>query len=92
MVSRTVCKLVTGSHLSLLSAGLVCRTPTKRSPSNDQLTAATRNVGVNTIPVNKKHLYNICTMLDQRRRRWADFCTIVMQMFFCLLGLHAGRV
>ena len=24
------------------------------------------------IPVNVKHLYNICTMLDQRRRRWAD--------------------
>ena len=23
-------------------------------------------------PVNTKHLYNICTMLDQRRRRWAD--------------------
>ena len=26
---------------------------------------------VNTCPVNTKHLYNICTMLDQRRRRWA---------------------
>ena len=25
-----------------------------------------------THPVNAKHLYNICTMLDQRRRRWAD--------------------
>ena len=23
-------------------------------------------------PANKKHLYNICTMLNQRRRRWAD--------------------
>ena len=23
-------------------------------------------------PVNTKHLYNIYTMLDQRRRRWAD--------------------
>ena len=22
-------------------------------------------------PANTKHLYNICTMLDQRRRRWA---------------------
>ena len=21
----------------------------------------------------EKHLYNICSMLDQRRRRWADF-------------------
>ena len=25
-----------------------------------------------TTPVNKKHLYNIYAMLDQRRRRWAD--------------------
>ena len=23
-------------------------------------------------PVNTKHLYNICTLLDQRRRRWAN--------------------
>ena len=23
-------------------------------------------------PVNAKHVYNICAMLDQRRRRWAD--------------------
>ena len=23
-------------------------------------------------PANTKHLYNICTMLDQRRRRWAE--------------------
>ena len=28
-------------------------------------------------PVNTKHLYDICTMLDQRRGRWAD----VVQMF-----------
>ena len=25
-----------------------------------------------TIPANTKHLYNTYTMLDQRRRRWAD--------------------
>ena len=29
-------------------------------------------------PANTKHLYNICTMLDQRRRRWDD----VVQMLF----------
>ena len=23
-------------------------------------------------PVNTKHLYTICTMLDKRRRHWAD--------------------
>ena len=27
----------------------------------------------NLSPVNTKHLYNIYAMLDQRRRRWADF-------------------
>ena len=25
-----------------------------------------------TIPANTKHLYNIYTMLDKRRRRWTD--------------------
>ena len=30
------------------------------------------------IPVNTKHLYNICTMLDQRRRRWSN----VVQMLY----------
>ena len=24
------------------------------------------------VPVNTKHLFKICTMLDQRQRRWAD--------------------
>ena len=33
---------------------------------------------VATIPVNTKHFYNICTMLDQRRKRWAD----VLQMLY----------
>ena len=28
-------------------------------------------------PSKQKHLYNMCTMLDKRRRRWAD----VVQMF-----------
>ena len=32
----------------------------------------------NHVPVNTKHLYNICTMLDQRRGRWAD----VVQMLY----------
>ena len=27
---------------------------------------------VNKVPANTKHLYNIYTMMDQRRRRWAD--------------------
>ena len=32
-------------------------------------------------PVNTKHLYNICTMLDQRRRRWADFVQMLYKCF-----------
>ena len=28
--------------------------------------------GNHSTPVDTKHLYNIYTMLDQRRRRWAD--------------------
>ena len=29
-------------------------------------------------PVNTKHWYNICTMLDQRRRRWSN----IVQMLY----------
>ena len=35
-------------------------------------------------PVNTRHLYNICTMSGQRRRRWAD----VVQMFCVCWDLH----
>ena len=40
-----------------------------------------------TLPANPKLLYNICTMLVQRRRRWAD----VVQMLYktlCILGCN----
>ena len=32
-------------------------------------------------PVNTKHFYNICTMLDQRRRRWAGVVQMVYNCF-----------
>ena len=32
-------------------------------------------------PANTKHLYNICTMLEQRRRRWADVVQMVYKCF-----------
>ena len=35
----------------------------------------------NNIPVNTKHLCNICTMLDQRRRRWADVVRMLYKCF-----------
>ena len=34
------------------------------------------------IPANTKHLYDICTMLGQRRRRWAD---AVQKLYECFL-------
>ena len=34
-----------------------------------------------SIPINTKHLYNICTMLDQRRRRWADVVQLLCKCF-----------
>ena len=42
--------------------------------------------------MNAKHLYNICTLLDQRRRRWAD---VVQMLYTCfvfagLCGPHIG--
>ena len=42
-------------------------------------------------PVNTNYLYNICTMLAQRQRRWAD----VVQMFykcFVFAGLTSGLI
>ena len=35
-----------------------------------------------TIPVSTKHLYNMCTMLDQRRRRWAY---VVQMLYKCFV-------
>ena len=32
-------------------------------------------------PANTKHLYNICTMLDQRRRRWDDVVQMLYKSF-----------
>ena len=37
-------------------------------------------------PVNTKYLYDICTMLDQRRRRWAD---VVQMLYTCFV--FAGK-
>ena len=32
-------------------------------------------------PVNTKHLYSISTLLDQRRRRWADVVKMLRKCF-----------
>ena len=39
-------------------------------------------------PANIKHLYNICTMLDQRRRRWAD---IIQILYKCIVFAGSAR-
>ena len=42
-------------------------------------------------PANTKHLYNICTMLDQRRRRWTDVVEMLCKCFFVFLESTCGR-
>ena len=39
-------------------------------------------------PVHTKHLYNICTMLDQRRRRWAGIVQMSYKCFVFAGLLH----
>ena len=39
-------------------------------------------------PANTKHLYNICKMLDQRRRRWADVVQVLYKCFVFAGYLH----
>ena len=40
------------------------------------------NIFSSIIPVNTKHLYNICTMLDQRRGCWA---AAVQMLYTCFV-------
>ena len=42
---------------------------------------ATTMTDLKVKPVNTKHLYKIYTMLDQRRRRWADVVLILYKCF-----------
>ena len=48
------------------------------------LTASRGQIGVRygVNQENTKRLYNICTMLDQRRRRWAD---VVQMLYKCFV-------
>ena len=39
-------------------------------------------------PANTNHLYDICTVLDQRRRRWAD---VVQMLYKCFVFAGDGR-
>ena len=67
----------------------ICGSKIKITPSSFQHNAFPYEF--DTSPANTKHLYNICTMLDQRRRRWADVvqmlykCFVFVGMLFFLL-------
>ena len=39
-------------------------------------------------PVNTKHVYIMCTMLDQRRRRWAN---VVQMLYKCFVFAGYNR-
>ena len=40
------------------------------------------NLSLSVSPINTKHLYNICTTLDQRRRHWAN---VVQMLYRCFV-------
>ena len=51
-------------------------------PDSFHFCHAVRVLHVNGIPANTKHLYNICTMLNQRRRRWDN---VVQMLYKCFV-------
>ena len=54
------------------------------------LTWSQRNLQNGTVSlnlINTKHMYNICSMSDQRRRRWAD---VVQILYLCFV--FAGNI
>ena len=51
------------------------------------LTSSVVHVCLEPTTANTKHLYDICTMLDQRRRRWAG---VVQMLYRCFV--FAGTI
>ena len=43
-------------------------------------------------PLNTKHLYNMSTMLEQHRRRWADVVQMLYKYFVCRAVLLSFQV
>ena len=55
----------------------------------EALTFALVRTDIIAFPVNARHLYNICTMLAQRRRHWADIVQMLYKCFaFARLSAH----
>ena len=57
------------------------------SPGSYNGTAVSVDVTDDT-PASTKHLYNICAMLDQRQRRWADVAQMLYKCFFVCRDAH----
>ena len=54
---------------------------------NDKIQTHQSRTSSNPIRVNTKHLYDICRMLDQRGRRWADVGQMLYKCFG-FVGMH----
>ena len=50
-----------------------------KSPQHSFCEATTADFGDS--PVNARHVSGICTMLDERRRRWADVVQMLRECF-----------
>ena len=59
--------------------------PSSAVNMDDQILSSRCVTNLNAIikftPASSKHLYNICTKLGQRRRRWADVGQIIYKYF-----------
>ena len=61
---------------------MCCLSAGKTSPPGSQnVVRATQSSDIHVYPANTKHLYNSCTKLDQRRRRWADVVQVLYKCF-----------
>ena len=59
----------------------MCRNYYIISTNSRDITIITSGLITMDFPASTKHLYNICTMLDQRRRRWSNIVQILYRCF-----------
>ena len=76
--------LIVGGLLMLVCAKLCLKDIAKKRVRTSSLVNPNNNAEMcrPTHAANTKHLYNIYTMLDQRRRRWAD---VVYMLYKCFV-------
>ena len=85
--TKDLAKKSTGTELQ--EASLVCKATGVPKPVYEFFRVCIFTHLFSNFPANIKHLYNICTMLDQRRRRLAD---VVQMLYKCFVfaGLHCS--